>query len=124
MSLPDRKGQAAALLDRLQELLHREAALLNGEEPESAGALAQEIEVLLQKLQEPLEAEPSLKDGEIGSRLRELHRRRKENLLLARQRREELLQQLQGLRQGKKALQAYQPPELSSRGEKFVYKSC
>lgn len=123
MSPAERKRQVLSLLERLREVLQKEAAGLSKEEVQVAET-AGEAGRLLQELKKALQKEPSLKqDSEVQPRLQEVHRLRKENLELARRKKEELLEKLNHVRRGKKAVRAYGSSQAGGgRGEKFVWK--
>lgn len=123
MSPAERKRQVLSLLERLREVLQKEAAGLSKEEVQVAET-AGEAGRLLQELKQALEEEPSLKqDSEVQPRLQEVHRLRKENLELARRKKEDLLEKLNHVRRGKKAVRAYGSSQAGGgRGEKFVWK--
>ncbi len=123
MSPAERKRQVLSLLERLREVLQKEAAGLSKEEVQVAET-AGEAGRLLQELKKALQKEPSLKqDSEVQPRLQEVYRLRKENLELARRKKEELLEKLNHVRRGKKAVRAYGSSQAGGgRGEKFVWK--
>jgi len=123
VSPAERKRQVLSLLERLREVLQKEAAGLSKEEVQVAET-AGEAGRLLQELKKALQKEPSLKqDSEVQPRLQEVYRLRKENLELARRKKEELLEKLNHVRRGKKAVRAYGSSQAGGgRGEKFVWK--
>ena len=124
MSPAERKMQVLSLLERLREVLQKEAAGLSEEEEVQVAETAGKAGRLLQELKQALEEEPSLKqDSEVQPRLQEVHRLRKENLELARRKKEDLLEKLNHVRRGKKAVRAYGSSQAGGgRGEKFVWK--
>jgi len=123
VSPAERKREALALLERLREVLKKEAALLGEEEAEQLAETTEEADLLLQELQELFREVPGLREEkEVQRRLQEVNCLRSENLQLARRRREDLLHKLRYVRRGKKAVRAYASSQGESRSEKFVWK--